>query len=227
MAKKKNEEEIHTSIDDINDSLTGIGEKVQKNSSAIMWACIILVAVVAAALIYVYAIRQPGIQKANDAIGQADFTLLMGNDSLALEEYKAVANDFGYDAGNRAKLNAAILLYQKGSYEEALNMLKSYSPKEAIIGANAYSLQGDCYVNLKDYESALGCYEKAIKQSDDNPYFTPAFMMKEANVYRELKNYKAEAELYRQIIDKYPTYGDQIGTDMEKYLRRAEIQAGE
>lgn len=227
MAKKNNEPEVHTSIDDINDSLTGIGVKVQKNSGAIMWACIILAAVVAAALIYIYAVRQPGIQKANDAIGQADFTLLMGNDSLALEEYKAVANDYGYDAGNRAKLNAAILLYQKADYKEALEMLKDYSAKEAIIGANAYSLEGDCYVNLKEYDNALGCYDKAIKQSDDNPYFTPAFMMKKANVYRELKNYKAEAETYRQLIDKYPTYGDQIGTDMEKYLRRAEIQAGE
>lgn len=83
-----------------------------------MWACVALVAVVAAVLIYIYAVRQPGIRQANDAIGQADLTAVMGNDSLALQQYKAVADDYGYDAGNRAALNAAIILYQQGKYHK-------------------------------------------------------------------------------------------------------------
>lgn len=219
--------ETQTPIDEINDSLTGIGEKVKKNSSALMWAAIILCVVVAAVLVYIYAIRMPGIRKGNDAIGQADLTLVMGNDSLALEQYKNVAAEYGYDAGNRANLNAAIILYAKGDYQQALEYAKKYSPKEDVIGAAAIALQGDCYVNLKDYDQAINCFKKAVKQSDNNPYYTPAFMMKEANVYRELKNYNAEADIYRELIEKYPTYGDQIGADMEKYLRRAEIEAGE
>lgn len=226
MAKNNTNEEIHTSIDDLNDSLTGLTTKVQKNSSTIMWACIILAAVVAAVLIYIYAVRQPGIQKANDAIGEADFSLILGEDSLALAQYKAVANEYGYEAGNRAKLNAAILLYQKGDYAEALSMLRDYSAKDDIIGACAYSLEGDCYVNLDQNSEALACYDKAISQSDENPHFTPAFMMKKANVLRAEKKYAEEAEVYRTIIDKYPTYGPQIGADMQKYLRRAELEAG-
>lgn len=226
MANNHNEE-VRTGIDDLNDQLTGIGQKVQKNSSAIMWAVIVLAAIVVAVLVYIYAIRQPGIQKANDAIGQADLIAVMGNDSLALQQYQAVADDYGYDAGNRAALNAAIILYQQGKYQEALEYVSRYEAKEDVIGAAAYSLQGDCYVNLKEYDKALDCFKKAVSQSDNNPYYTPTFLLKEANVYRELKDYKSEAACYQEIIDNYPQYGGMVRMDVEKYLRRAQLQAGE
>lgn len=226
MATNQNEE-TRTSIDDLNDSLTNIGQQVQKNSSAIMWACIILAAVVVAVLVYIYAIRQPGIQKANDAIGQADLTAVMGNDSLALQQYQAVADDFGYEAGNRAALNAAIILYQQGKYQEALQYVSRYSSRESVIGAAALSLEGDCYVNLEEYQKALDCFKKAVAKSDNNPYYTPTFLMKQANVYRELKDYNSEAACYQEIVDKYPAYGGQMRLDIEKYLKRARLQAGE
>ncbi|MDE5672634.1 MAG: hypothetical protein K2I02_04710, partial [Duncaniella sp.] len=119
MANNKPVEEPRTSIDEVNDTLTGIGEKVQSNPKVIVWGCIAVAAVVAVILIYVYAIRQPGQNAANNALGQADVELLMGNDSVALAKYQQVAADHGYDAGNLANLNAAILLYKEGKYEEA------------------------------------------------------------------------------------------------------------
>ena len=51
-------------------------------------------------------------------------------------------------------------------------------------------------------------------------------MMKKATVLREQKNYSAEAAVYREIIkDYHPMYGAQNGIEMEKYLKRAELQA--
>jgi len=38
----QNTEETRTAIDDINDSLTGIEQKVQNNQKLIMWGCICL-----------------------------------------------------------------------------------------------------------------------------------------------------------------------------------------
>ena len=86
---KPNNEQIHTSIDEVNDTLTGLGEKVQSNPKIIVWSCIAVAAVVAAVLIYVYAIRQPGQNAANNALGQADMELLMGNDSIASRQIPA------------------------------------------------------------------------------------------------------------------------------------------
>lgn len=51
--------------------------------------------------------------------------------------------------------------------------------------------------------------------------------MKEATVQHELKNYKAEADLYQEILDKYPEYQAATQTDIEKYLSRAKTLAAE
>ncbi len=225
MANNKPVEETRTSIDEVNDTLTGIGEKVQSNPKVIVWGCIAVAAVVAVILIYVYAIRQPGQNAANNALGQADIELLMGNDSVALAKYQQVAADHGYDAGNLANLNAAILLYKEGKYEEAISYLKNYSASESVIGASAKSLEGDCYVNLKQYPQAIDCFKQAVKISDNNPHYTPAFLLKEATVLREQKDFKAEAAVYEQILKDYPTYGSEIGVDIKKYLERAQDAA--
>lgn len=225
MANNKPVEEPRTSIDEVNDTLTGIGEKVQSNPKVIVWGCIAVAAVVAVILIYVYAIRQPGQNAANNALGQADIELLMGNDSVALAKYQQVAADHGYDAGNLANLNAAIILYKEGKYEEAIGYLKNYSASESVIGASAKSLEGDCYVNLKQYPQAIDCFKQAVKISDNNPHYTPAFLLKEATVLREQKDFKAEAAVYEQILKDYPTYGSEIGVDIKKYLERAQDAA--
>ena len=225
MANNKPVEETRNSIDEVNDTLTGIGEKVQSNPKVIVWGCIAVAAVVAVILIYVYAIRQPGQNAANNALGQADIELLMGNDSVALAKYQQVAADHGYDAGNLANLNAAIILYKEGKYEEAIGYLKNYSASESVIGASAMSLEGDCYVNLKQYPQAIDCFKQAVKISDNNPHYTPAFLLKEATVLREQKDFKAEAAVYEQILKDYPTYGSEIGVDIKKYLERAQDAA--
>lgn len=59
MANNKPNEETRTSIDEVNDTLTGIGEKVQSNPKVVVWSCVAVAAVVAIILVYVYAIRQP------------------------------------------------------------------------------------------------------------------------------------------------------------------------
>lgn len=224
---KQNESETRTSLDDINDQLTGLEQKVQNNQKKIMWGIAAVLGVICLILIWIYAVRRPGIEAADNAVGQADITATLGNDSLALEQYKKVADDYGYDAGNRAALNAAILLYNRKEYKEAITYLEKYSPKESIIGASSQSLMGDCYVNLKEYDKAVSCFRKAAKISDNNPYYTPVFLMKEATVQRELKDYKAEAALYKEILDEYPQFAGTNGMDIEKYLKRAELQAGE
>lgn len=208
------------------DQLDALHQKAIRNQKTIIWVSATIAVIVCLVLLYVYAIRRPGIQAADNAIGHADITMMTtADDSAAIAQYKNVADNYGYDAGSRAALNAAILLYQRGEYQQALDYVKKYNPKEAIIGAAAKSLEGDCYVNLDQLEPALEAFRKAVKISDKNPSYTPFFMMKEATVLREMKNYKAEADIYREILAKYPQYGAQYGIDFKKYLRRAELQA--
>lgn len=226
MAHNSNQEETRTSIDEVNDTLTDLSTRMEQNSKVIVYACIGVAAVVALILIWVYAIRQPGINAANEALGQADIELLMGNDSVALAKYQQVAAEHGYKAGELASLNAAILLYKDKKYEEALTALKGYSASESIIGAGAKSLEGDCYVNLQRYSEAVAAFKKAVSLSDGNPHYTPVFLLKEATVLHEMKDYAAEADIYKTLIADYPTFADELGVNFEKYLERAQALSG-
>ena len=51
-------------------------------------------------------------------------------------------------------------------------------------------------------------------------------MIKKATVYRELKNYAAEADVFQTIKDKYPTFTQSYNFDLDKYLDRAKALAG-
>ena len=73
----------------------------------------------------------------------------------------------------------------------------------------------------------MSCFKDAAKISDNNPHYTPLFLMKQTTVARELKNYKEEARLYKEINDKYPVYASENAIEIEKYLKRAELQAAE
>lgn len=222
---KKKSAETQTAIDEINDTLTGLGAKVQNNQKIIYIATGVVAIIALCILIYIYLIREPGIRKANDAIGRADIQLALGNDSVALAQYIDVADNKSYDAANRAALQSAILLYEKGDYEQALKYIDKFSAKEAFIGAAAYSLKGDCYVNLDQLDNAIGAFKKAISQSDDNAAYTPFFMQKLARVYNAQGKYADEEKIYEAIMKDYPTYGPTYNIDIEKYLERAKANA--
>lgn len=221
-----NTNQNNNAIDNLNESLTGLSAKVHKNQKIIFIIAGALGVVVLGVLVWLFAFRAPAIQKANAAVGQADIELALGNDSVALKLYMDVANNHSYDAGNRASLMAAILLYREGKYDEALKYIDKFEATEKVVGPAAYSLMGDCYVNTDKLPQAVEAYKKAIKQTDDNPAYTPFFMLKLARVYREQKNYAEEAEIYKTIEKDYPQYVQNNGIDIQKYIQRAETQAG-
>ena len=198
---------------------------VTRGQKYLVWAMIAISVIALAVIIYIFAVRNPGVKSANEAVSQADITLAQGNDSLALAQYQQVANDYGYEAGSRAALMAATLNYRNGKYEAALQDLKNFDAKEALVGAAAMSLEGDCYVNLQKYGEALSSYDKAISQSDDNALYTPLFMMKKATVLREQKDYTAELKVLETIKKDYPEYVAQYRLDIDKYIARAKYQA--
>lgn len=222
---KKIQETPETGLDSVNDSLTAMTQKVQDNKKIIMVCSLVVIAIATIVLAYVYFFRNPGVQKQNDRIGAADLQLAQGNDSTAMVQYMALADEGSYDAANRAALQSAILLYQDGRYEDALKYVEKYSVKDEIIGAGAKSLKGDCLVNLDRLDEAVNSFKDAISTSNANPAYTPFFMMKLARVYAAQKNYAEEAKVYEKILAEYPLYGSAHNLDVEKLLDRAKLRA--
>lgn len=195
-------------------------EKVKVDSKIrkwLMWCTIVVAVIVIAVIVYVMFVRQPAIQKGNDAIGEADrIALFESNDSIALAAYQDVADNYGYEAGNRAKLQSAIILYRQGKYEEALKYLNSYKAKDSVIGATALALKGDCQVNLDRYDDALKSYNKAISRADNNPRLVPFLLGKKAVVLMEQKKYGDAAKVYGEIESKYPEFARTINAKSRK-----------
>ena len=223
MAKKQS---TRTSIDELNESLSSIEQKVENNKNYIYWVCGAIVVIAAVIVGYIYGIRNPGFEDARNEISQADMQLAQGNDSIALVQYMAVAEGYSNSVANRANLNAAILLYNDGKYEEAISCISNFDPEGVIVGPASQSLLGDCYVNTGKLDEALSAYDKAIALSADNSYYTPLFMVKKATIYREQKNYAAEADVFQSIKDKYPDFSRNYNFDVNKYLDRAKAMAG-
>ena len=121
-------------------------------------ALFIAVAAVLVIVLVWFLVRQSQVAKADQAIALAD---VEQNDSIALNLYKEAATH-GTKSGDRAKIEAAIRLYQGGNYEEAVKYLNDASASDEIVAAGIQTLKGDCYVNLKNYDAALSAYDKAI-----------------------------------------------------------------
>ena len=210
MEKKKAEEQENFDL----------VEKARENKKRIICISVAVIALVAACIIW-YLVAQAGSRKADEAIGRADIE--MTNDSLATSLYAEAAN-CGYRSGNRAKAMMGIRLYQEGKYAEAAEYLGDCSLDDEGAAAGVKILEGDCYVNLENYDKALSWYRKAIDKADENPMVVPFVLVKEANVYRAQQNYKEEAKALKTIIDEYPQYQAQ-GINLEALYQRAQTMA--
>jgi tetratricopeptide (TPR) repeat protein len=224
MAKKQ-DQSARTTLEEVNESLTSAAQRIEDNKKYINWALIAIAVIALLAGGYIW-LHNKNVQEAKEKIGEADIELLQGKQDEALKDYEKVAADFGNKAGERAHLNAAILLYEKGEYEKAAKHLEGFNPDGNLVAPAAQSLLGDCYVNLKKLDKALSAYDKAISMTGDNEAYTPVFMIKKATILHEQKKYADEAAIYQTIKDKYPMYGQQNGFNVDKYLERANALAG-
>lgn len=193
--------------------------KAKANKKSIAGLSIAVLVIIIAILAW-YLIAQNGSRKADEAIGRADIEL---NDSVAEQLYAQAATS-GYRSGNRAKAEMGIRLYQQGKYAEAAEYLSDCSLNDNIAAAGVRTLEGDCYVNLEQYDKALKAYDEAISKADGNTQIVPFVLVKKAHVYRAQQNYAAEAAAYRTILDDYPTFSAGQ-TDIRALYERANAQA--
>lgn len=186
----------------------------KKVRTIMMWTSIAIAFVVLGTIAYIFGYRQPAVEKGNNAIGNADrIALFENNDSLALATYQQVANEHGFAAGNLAKLNAAIILYRQGKYEEALKAVDAYKPTESIIGATSLALKGDCLVNLDKYDDAIKAYDKAISRADKNPQLVPYLLNKKAVVLMAQEKWNDAAKVYKTIETDYPQFASTVNAE--------------
>lgn len=225
MATNKNEQE-ETTIDKLNENLSSASEKIANNKNVIFWV-IGGVAVIAALIVsYIFLFHNPKVNKAFEAYNQVEISAA-GNDSLAAAQYKKVADEYSStDAGHLAALSAAEAYYNTGKYKEATACLEDFKTSEPVLKSNAKILLGDCYVNLKQYDKAIGAYDDAISIAGVNDQIVPRALLKEANIYDSQKKYEQAFGCYEKISKEYPNFQTGNGMSIDAYIAREKARLG-
>lgn len=214
---KQDIKQTRTTVEDVNEKLTSMEQKLENNKKLIIYGVAAIVAVFAAVAIFLM-VRNNGIKDAQNMVNKADMEYMMKGDSAALVAYKKAAQE-SYAPADRAAQMAATILYKQKKYDEAIKLLEGSSFNGKIMGPAALSLLADCYVNKKNYDQALSTYDKAISQAGDNESLTPVFMKKKATVLHATKKYDDELAVYEEMKSKFPGFA--LNINIDKYIERA------
>ncbi|MBP7731711.1 MAG: tetratricopeptide repeat protein [Bacteroidales bacterium] len=132
-----------------------------------------------------------------------------------------IANDYkSTKAGNMAKYAAGICFLHLGRYEEALEYLTKYSPKEKMIGSLAIGATGDALVELERFDEGIEKYLEAAEKGN-NSFSSPLFLMKAGQIYELQEKYPEALSIYERIKNKYPESTE--GSMAEKYIARVKV----
>lgn len=104
--------------------------------------------------------------------------------------------------GNLAHFYSGVAYLKNGKFQDAIDQLKDFSSSDILVQARAYSLLGDAYMELKNYDDAANYYNKAADYKP-NKFFTPQYLIKAALAHEKKGDNEAAMEAYDKIIEEY------------------------
>jgi len=216
--KQKTKEEVRA--ENVEQGLSKT-EQFYENHKGLIWGILCAILLVwLLSMAYNKFIYQPKCAEAQEQTYPAENSFQQGEYELALNGdgnvlgFAQIIDDYGTKAGKAMYLYAGICELQLGNYENAISYLKKYKGKEPILAARARACEGDAYVALEDYNSALAAFKRAVAVSDND--FAASYILKEGLVYEKLGDKSAALECYKSIKDKYPRSVEAF--DIDKYI---------
>ena len=127
-----------------------------------------------------------------------------------------IADEYGLTkAGNLANYYAGLCFLYINQYEEAIEYLRNFSSDDIILSTLALGCIGDAFLEMDNLDDALDYYEEAANNVD-NDFTTPRYLMKQAMVLEQNKDYNEALGLYKRIKVDYSK--SQQAQDIEKYI---------
>lgn len=213
MAKKEENKELLENPEVIAEKVEGVEHWIEQNPKIVFGVLGALVLIVGGYFGFRYYI---GTQEelAQKEMFQAVYYFEADSLNLALKGdgnnlgFEQIIDDFPMtDAANLANFYAGAINLKQGKYQLAIYYLEDFSTDDILVQPRAYSLMGDAYMELKDYESAAKYYSKASNYKP-NKFFTPMYLMKEALSYEKLNQVEKAKEVYQRIIDEFWDSGE-------------------
>ena len=198
----------------------------RENKKTIYGILIALVVIALALVAYQKFYVQPKSDEATAQMIPAEANFRNGEYELALNGdgnvlgFAQIINDFGAKGGKDVYFYAGVCELQLGNYQAAIDYLKKYNGKDAILSARATACIGDAYVGLEKYSEAVGYFEKAAAAADN--MFAAGYLLKAGVTCEELGDNAKALTFYKKIKDQYPQSVE--GYDIDKYITRIENQ---
>lgn len=124
------------------------------------------------------------------------------------------------ETGNLANFYAGSIYLKSGNFNRAITYLNEFSTNDILIQARAYSLVGDAYMELANYDNAANYYTNAADYKP-NKYFTPTYLLKAALAYEKLSDLQKAKEMYQKIVDDF--FDSNEVQKAKKHLARLEV----
>ena len=223
MAKQNNKAANQKNVEF--DELTSTEGFFDKYKNILIYSGIGIVVVLVGILGYQKLVSEPNEIESQEAIANAlyDFeadsltTAAEGTaDYMGFEE--AAESYSGTSGGDIANYSMGIISMENGDFETALDYFGECDFEDVMVGNMNIGLQGDCYVELGDYEKAAELFEQAANR-EPNEFTTPMYLKKAGLTYEELGDLDKAIAAYTKIKDEYPQSSE--GADIDKFIARA------
>lgn len=213
MAKKEENKDLLENPEIIAEKVEGVEHWIEQNPKIVFGVLGVLILLVGGYFGFRYYIGNQEAE-AQKEMFQAVYYFEADSLNLALKGdgnnlgFEQIIEDFGMtDAANLANFYAGAICLKQGKYQLAIYYLEDFSSSDILIQPRAYSLMGDAYMELKDFESAAKYYHKASTYKP-NKFFTPGYLMKEALSYEKLNQNDKAKDAYQRIIDEFWDSGE-------------------
>lgn len=222
MAKTEIKDKFEQSQENLAQTVNVTNEFFEKNKKLIMGLASAVVVLGLGFFLYHKFVYQSQVTEAMEQAFPAENLFMNGEYELALNGdgnnlgFVDIIDYYGNKAGKAMYFYAGVCELQLGNFEGALRYLKSYKGKEPILAARSQACQGDAYVGLGDYASALSCYEAAIGVADN--VFAATYLLKKGLTHEALDDKAGALKCYETIQDKYPQSVEAY--DINKYIAR-------
>ena len=225
MAKKQRKNVAPENIETVSKTQAFI-DKYKKH---IVYAVLAIIVLAALVIGYMQFIRNPRIQKANEALAkcetyfQADnYDKALNGDGQGCIGLLKVADEFGSTAaGNLAKLYAGLCYAQTEKWQEAKTYLEKFSLQDdAIISPAALGALGNVYANLGENDKAIATLKEAAKRAD-NGSLSPTFLIQAGELLEAEGKADEALKLYQEVKEKYVNSMAVQQQEIDKFIERA------
>lgn len=222
MANTHQKDRFEERQENIAQTVNETSEFFEKNKKLIWGAVAVVLVIGFGVFAYHRFIYQNQVAEAMEQAFPAETLFSNGEYELALNGdgnnlgFADIIDKYGKKAGKSMPFYAGVCELQLGNFDSAISYLKQYKGKEPVLAARAKACEGDAYVGLGDYSSAISCYKAAVNMADN--VFAATYLLKQGLACEALGN-KADALVcYETIQDKYPQSIEAY--DINKYIAR-------